>query len=144
MKTPREILLSRHASANRKLDAIREQVVAAECGREARQTRPQPAIRSFCAPWHARFWPSPWAWAGLASAWILTITLHFLASSGSDRVEMVRSSRIPAAAFEMARAERRLLMSTLVRTTSPEPVSPRRDPVHPVPRSERKAGWSNA
>ena len=39
MKTPRELLLNRHAAANAKLDAIRKETIAAECGGETRNSK---------------------------------------------------------------------------------------------------------
>jgi hypothetical protein len=139
MRTPREILLSRHVPANPRLDAIRERVVAAECGQVTRSDRTAGRVR--IAPWHARFWPSPWAWAGLAAAWMLTLTLHILVSSSASRMETARSSKLPSAAIQMALAEQRLLMSTLAQDPSPQANPPPRDPVRLGPRSERKSRW---
>jgi hypothetical protein len=140
VRSPREILLSRHISANSRLDAIRVQVVAAEC---RQSPRPTLTVNHTCvAPWHARFWPSPWAWAGLAAVWMLTIILHILAFSGVKQLEMARSSRFPPAAIEMALAEQRVLMSELARNPSRHETSPPHDPVLPRPRSERKSYWS--
>jgi hypothetical protein len=137
MRTPREILLSRHVPTNPRLDAIREQVLAAECGQAVGSD--QTAGRVRIAPWHARFWPSPWAWAGLAAAWVLTLTLHILVSSNANRMEMARTSKIPSAAIQMALAEQRLLIGTLTQKPSPQEPPQPRDPVRQSPRSERRS-----
>lgn len=139
MRTPREILLHRHVPVTPRLDAIRERVVAAECGQAARSNRTAGRVRM--VPWHARFWPSPWAWAGLTAAWMLTLTLHILVSSSASRMETARSSKLPSAAIQMALTEQRLLMSTLARDPSPQEAPPPRDPVRLSPRSERKSRW---
>ena len=145
MKTPREFLLNHHAPANAKLDAVRERVIAAECGGESRNLTREARISGTTPDfWRALFWPSPWAWASLAMAWALTVTLNLAVSSGLDRAEVARSSTIPAAAVEMAWAEQRLLMSTFIETPPNQPVTPRRDPIRPRPRSERKTSWANA
>ena len=63
MKTPSEILLDRHASAQSKLDAIRHSVVA-------QFARPSQS-------WRERVIPLRWHLAGMAAAWALVALLHF-------------------------------------------------------------------
>src|SRR5262245_49421923 len=88
MKTPREILLSRHRSAEPKLDALREETVAAVCDR-----RDNERINF----WRELILPRPRAWAGLATAWVVILVLklsthdqsHGVASQSSMPPEVV-------------------------------------------------------
>jgi hypothetical protein len=63
MKTPSEILLDRHASAQSKLDVIRRSVVA-------QFARPSQS-------WRERVIPLRWHLAGMAAVWTLVAFLHF-------------------------------------------------------------------
>jgi len=91
--------------------------------------------------WRDWFWPSPWAWAGAAAAWALIFVLNFEASAGARDGALARSAPPSAAALEMALAQRRQLMSSLLDPAPAEPVIPPRDPVRPQPRSEGRAEW---
>src|SRR6266699_4033003 len=88
MKTPREILFHRHRSVESKLDAIRQEAVAA-----VRDRRYNGEI-SF---WRELLLPRPQAWAGLAAVWVLIFALkltthdpsHIVASKSSVSPEII-------------------------------------------------------
>jgi hypothetical protein len=79
MKTPREVLLTRHEAAGPKLDALREQVVG-----ELRLARTRPVIdilRHMVSAgcgfprtlWRELILPARRIWSGLAAVWVLVL-----------------------------------------------------------------------
>ena len=93
------------------------------------------------APWWREWlWPSPWAWVGAAAAWALIFALNFETSAGARDAALARSAP-PPAVIEMALAQRRQLMSSLLDSVPAEAVIPPRAPVRPRPRSEGRAEW---
>jgi hypothetical protein len=141
MKTPREILLERHQQANPRLDAIRENIVASECRPENRKSKHETRNASVFTGWRELLWPSPWAWAGAAAAWVLIFALNFAASAGPDGASMANARALPASVVEMALAERQSLMTSLLDASPMEPAAPPRELIRPRPRSERKSEW---
>jgi hypothetical protein len=86
MKTPREVLLQRHQSTERKLDHVREHAIATiegEAGKVADQT--QRAHRS--SPLRDFLFPLRWHLAGMTAAWIVAAVLNIdpPASSSTTR-----------------------------------------------------------
>jgi hypothetical protein len=83
MKTLREILLERHQAAEPKLDAIREQLVAALApgstsarAQEKRRSRGwQPEPPALRAGWRQVLWSLRWHAAGLSAAWVVVVLL---------------------------------------------------------------------
>jgi hypothetical protein len=143
MKTPREILLARHRAADPKLDARREEVTARLAAQRQAGTTPRDAQnRRFT--WRDLIWPSPWALTSLAGAWVLIFALNLAADGGSGEATLARAPVVPAALVEMAAAERRLLMTSLLESPPPEPVSPSPESSRPRPRSEYKVERSGA
>lgn len=82
MKTPREILLQRHASAQPRLDAIREQVVTDQIAPSAARTDESDSfarrlVRDLAGKmWRELIWPCRRAWCGLGAAWVVILTLN--------------------------------------------------------------------
>ena len=73
MKTPRELLRTRHESATPQLDAGRAQTLAAAFPR-ARAPRRAAVWRH--AWWQELFWPVRHAWLGLAAVWLVILGSH--------------------------------------------------------------------
>lgn len=94
--------------------------------------------------WRELLWPSPWAWAGAASVWVLIFALDFAASSGTALASRPGYRPIPDSVIQMAMAERQRLMSSLLDTAPVDPVIPPREAIRPRPRSERASGFSCA
>src|ERR1043165_3683482 len=104
MKTPREILFARHRSAEPKLDALRQETVAAVCNRRSLEAKPSAVTdRRYN---RIRFWrelilPRPRAWAGLAAVWVLILALklsthdpsHVVARDASVSPEVIAKLR---------------------------------------------------
>jgi hypothetical protein len=84
--------------------------------------------------WRELLWPSPWAWAGVASAWSLILFLNTEAASSNVSSVFARSQPLPPAAIKMAIAERRQLLMSLFE--SAEPPEPPGSPFLPRPHSE--------
>jgi hypothetical protein len=82
MKTPREILLTRHQALEPKLDAIRHAVVGKLNNEAARQQSLRNSFVSWfpgCSKnlWRELIWPCRRTWAGLAAVWILIFAVNF-------------------------------------------------------------------
>ncbi len=121
MKTPRQVLLDRHADAQPALDALRQAVVG--------------PMRPRRRPWRELLWqelvlPIRPLLAGLAVAWALILALH-LTSRGAS-IER-RTQPLPPSIAREAVAQQRILTSLLgLRPSEPaEPTEPAQ------PRSER-------
>jgi hypothetical protein len=144
MKTPREILLERHRAAETRLNAICSVIVENMNHKESkRQSSFLASLFLRCSQnfWRELLWPSPWAWAGAAAAWVLIFALNFAASAGPDGVSMANTRPLPASVVEMALAERQSLMTSLLDSSPMEPAAPPRELIRPRPRSERKSEW---
>lgn len=87
MKTPREILLTRHQAIEPKLDAIREDIVARLTGPESEQpaaaSPPRATARcnglgdfSVRTAWRQLMLALRWHAAGLGAAWLLVLLLN--------------------------------------------------------------------
>src|SRR5262245_42251155 len=104
MKTPREILFTRHRSAESKLDALREETVAAVCDRRPVKVKPL-AVTARRHSVGISFWrelilPRPRAWAGLAAMWVVIIALK-LSTHDPSRIVADRSSASPEVLAEL-------------------------------------------
>ena len=82
MKTPRDILFTRHQAAQPKLDAARQSAVAAVYDRRTKvdvvpEWRSQAAATNiFHTLWQELILPSRRIWTGLAAIWILLFILN--------------------------------------------------------------------
>lgn len=143
MKTPREILLARHRPAEPKLDAIRQQALAALQGGPRTATAASGPRNGWKLgalvhqAWFELVWPSRRAWGGLAAMWVAIVAVNV-----GLKVETPagpHSMRTPTP--ELARAfqeQRRLLAELLPPTANPPAETP---PANPRPRSERALPW---
>jgi hypothetical protein len=75
MKTPREVLLQRHQSIERRLDDVREHVIATvvegkgRAGQDSQRARRSSPLREFLLPWR-------WHLAGMTAVWIVVAVLN--------------------------------------------------------------------
>ncbi len=81
MKTPRDILLEKHAEAAPELDAIRERVVAGM----RKPTAPSIVLGFVVNAWAQLFWRGRMAWGGIAAVWI---ALFFVRASALGEIEL--------------------------------------------------------
>jgi hypothetical protein len=137
MKTPREILMSHHRSAEPKLDSIRSLVAAKEL-REQKAGTPGWYLPALLLWVPNRFWrelilPSRRIWTGLAAVWLLLAIINI---SQSDGVSSVTGKPVRSPAVMMSWQAQQRLMNELIadRVTSPEADRPQN--VTPRPRTE--------
>lgn len=135
MKTPKEILLKRHETAQAKLDAIRAQVVTQELASSDRK----PARRAFFNPaflatklWQELIWPTRRIWTGLAAVWVGMLIFNY---ATAERGMVIAESPPPAPEVKMALREQRQMMAQLL---GAGPVEPATRPHIPGPRSEER------
>jgi len=87
MKTPKEILLETHQVMTPRLDKLREDVLAAELGRNSDAVSEKRRTIFTAIPlklWNELIWPSRRAWAGLAAVWVALAVVHFSQGSSSN------------------------------------------------------------
>ena len=80
MKTPREILLERHKSAEPRLDTVRRAVMGSLNNKETRKQRMDlVAWLLGCSEtfWRELIWPSRRIWAGIVAAWVVIVVVNF-------------------------------------------------------------------
>ncbi len=133
MKTPREILLSRHREVEPKLERMWTSV-AAVCDR-----REPHEVGAHRAPlrllWRELIWPCRRIWAGLACAWALIAVLNL---ASREPAPQVASKTEPLSREQMqALIEQRRMLAQLIEPT-PAP-SNKHDPAFSGPRSENDA-----
>jgi len=137
MKTPRELILQRHQSAEPKLEAIRGEDLAA-C---ARATATQPSHQldpSFSLTFVAmKFWQEsirPWRrlWAGMAVIWLVLLVLN-LVTRETPRLARHQTAP-PDPELLAALREQQRLMRQWFEPIAPPPAA---TPKIPGPRSER-------
>jgi hypothetical protein len=75
MKTPRDLLLARHATKHSTLDAIRRAVIAEHTGPRAAPTS-LASIRDSVGHWSGMRRILRVAWVGVAAAWLLILGLN--------------------------------------------------------------------
>jgi hypothetical protein len=145
MKTPRDILLRRHASANEKLDAVRRDAVQAA----ADMTRRQPSVRGFnvaaaiwpvfAAPCRELLWRPRRVWAGFAAVWLALVAVN-LATSDHSPAAARANGKLPPAGFFFGWEQQEKLMADVM-LQAPPPQADRPRPTPPRPRSERQRSW---
>jgi hypothetical protein len=142
MKTPREILLNRHAHVTEKLDAIRERVLAAELRHETRNPKPETRNVHALAPrlaltlWRELVWPCRRTWAGLAAIWFVLAAFN-LVHSERRQITAVKSTLPPAEMRIVFQEQQQVLAELLGPPPAAAPAEAPRHP-NPQPRSERR------
>jgi hypothetical protein len=86
--------------------------------------------------WRELLWPSPTAWAGLACAWLVVLTLNAAARPTAGEQRMAGQTRQPSQEIAVTLAQRRQELAQLLSQSSETAIEPRRA-VRPGPRSER-------
>lgn len=134
MKTPRELLLARHRSTESQLDAIRRGILTAGQENQHEEKSAFARIPESCR----EFFRVPRvAWAGLAAAWLVIISLN-LASSDSPQASVAVASAPTKRSPEMLQAlreQKRLFAELVGSLPAPDVEEPR---FVPRPRSERQ------
>jgi hypothetical protein len=121
MKTPRELLLNKHAAAEPKLDAITREVL--------REQQPDERTSRSWLDW---LWPSPVAWGAVAAAWLVIMGFNVASGETTLKSHVIEAQRPP----EMLQAlhEQQKLFVELVM-----PARVDAEPARlPRPRSERQ------
>jgi hypothetical protein len=139
MKTPREILLTRHQSANPKLDDRRTTALSIVFSKAPGTARNGPMegllpVRAALAVWRELIWPCRRAWAGMAALWVVMWGIN-CGLSGTQKA----ASRAPSAsatALVEALEEQRRLLAELIPPASSQPAEPPRR--NPQRRSDRQ------
>jgi hypothetical protein len=147
MKTPREILISRHASANAKLDTIRSDVVRVTADVNQRNspvrkfTFGDTIWRSFALPFRELIWSARRIWAGFAVAWLVIVAVNLADSEPSTRI--AAGAKPPPAGIFMGWEQQEKLIAELMGQAEPSPAD-RPKPAAPRPHSERRRGLATA
>jgi hypothetical protein len=129
MKSPRDLLLSKHRQMGARLDAVRGEVLQ---GIEQRDATPS---RGFAMSlWHELFWSCRRVWFVVAGAWLLIAVLN-LAAATNPQGHSLRAS-IPESAMANAATQRELLRAELLGSVSRD--LPDATPAITRPRSERR------
>jgi hypothetical protein len=123
MKTPREILFSRHKNAGPSLDQIRNDVVG-----QIGAARTSIAVKL----WRELIVPVRHAWIGIGAAWVVVLALSLMAR-GDSSVRAAKPGPInPDSVIALQRKEQ--LMARLAENDG-SPAAPAETPEH-RPRSE--------
>jgi len=122
MKTPRDILLARHKSADTKLDEIRRRTVIELTPRSTRE----PELPFVLKLWHELIWPCHRTWAGLAAVWLAILVFNHSQAQRSHAA--IAKSTTPPGEMRVALQEQRRVLEEIIgpplRTVIAEP--PRR------------------
>jgi hypothetical protein len=134
VKTPRELILERHQSAEAKLKAIRAEDLAS-CTRSATEGSLQrpPAFDLAAAAvkfWQEALWPWRRAWIGMAAIWLVILAFS-LVTGKAPRTASTKPPRPDPQVLAVLQEQKRLL-TQLLGPGAPPLVSHLRTP---VPRS---------
>jgi hypothetical protein len=133
MKTPREILLEKHAHMTSPLDAVRRKTVASL--RE--QKDEQVEIPLWTKLWRELILPCRRIWTGLAVAWVMAaglmlMTMDYSSGESSHLAVAIKKNDLRVALLEQKQLMAELLFNDQSRPAAKEPESSRLSP-----RSER-------
>lgn len=138
MKTPRELILEKHRSMERRLEQIRPEELAALAGAAlaptARPMRQETGLLAMAR----EFWEQsirPWrrAWLGMAAAWIV-ILVAFAATHDTPRMARVKVRPPSPEMMAALREQRQMMLQLFEPAASEHPTGPR----IPGPRSEHR------
>ena len=137
MKTPREVLLSRHAKVELRLDAIRRAVVA-EHVVPTRQADRRGSRRPWWRALVELFWVDRRVWAGLAAVWLVILGLNLGSRPGGGGKAVIAAGRFSGAELRVVLLEQVRLRQELMGESVASAVTAAS--TH-GPRSDRKATW---
>jgi hypothetical protein len=136
MKTPREILLARHRSAEPQLDAVRRHVI----DRMEQHDREGSWFRLFAQLCRECVGMPRFVWPGFAAIWLIIIGLHVASRETLPESEAMATTRtIRSPEMLQALAEQRRFYVELVRSQMPADVPT----FVPRPRSQREETIAN-
>ena len=143
MKTPRELLLQRHAPAEAKLDAVRAEVIASLGGvgsapaptSPARVKPRPPALSWWLVAWRELFWSCRRAWLGVGAVWAVLFLVNLTVDDAPGASRTLALAPSPETRRRLR--EQFLLRAELMGTTLAPPPEPR-VLAPPRPRSERR------
>ena len=125
MKTPRELLLARHADARPRLDAIRAAVLAELPSTRPSSPSPSPSPSLRATLWEQLVVAGRPAWVALGVAWVLIFLLNTTSSATAEH-PVVATASPPSPEVEAILTAQRELW---VELTSPaEPPPPAKEP----------------
>jgi hypothetical protein len=137
MKTPRDLLLSRHAQAQARLDALRREIVAEHVGPSV-ETEPPALAGGLVQLWNELFRTSRRTWIALAAAWLIILTLNLANDYHPPPTPESGSGKHSAARLRIALSEQAQLRSELLQNQGPPAAQTPSRPTAPGPRSERR------
>ena len=125
MKTPRQVLLERHRSAQSKLDQVRQNALAHLALPTAEMRRQKSP--GFLASMRALLRPLRWHLAGLSAAWLFILLLHVSSVSITAPVMARQKPPSPRQILLALRENRRQLLELIeAPSAAPPPVIPQR------------------
>ena len=132
MKTPRDILLTRHQSANPKLDDRRMKALStafsnAPCTAGNAQMESLLPVRAVLAVWRELIWPCRRAWAGMGAVWVLMWAVNWGLSDRHGASLNVPSTSA-SALLEALEEQRRMLTELIAPASRQSAEPPRRNP----------------
>lgn len=130
MKTPREVIVERHQSAEAKLRTVRAEDLAA-CARAAAEAGSERQPKLSVAVVAGRFWLEalwPWrrVWAGVAAGWVVILALNLPARDTPASVSPRPGQSSPEVQAVLQQQEQ--LLSQLLGLETPPHVSRARTP----------------
>ena len=141
MKTPRQLILERHRSAEARLETIRAEDLAActqtSVASDRRRLQPFFSLSyTVMKLWQESLWPWRRAWTGMAVVWLVLLALNLTIDK---RAEMAgHKAARPSPELLAALREQRQLLLQWFEPSAPPPLSPRR---LPGPRSEQQPAF---
>ena len=122
MKTPREVLFTRHRTAQARLDALRQEVLAELPGTSTSAPEPYRAD----APWSFREFLRPLRWhlSGLSAAWLVVAALNSEPAPASGPAFATHGATPPRQLLMAFREHRRQLQELLQPPVMPVPTVP--------------------
>ncbi len=134
MKTPREILLQRHQTANAKLDQIRRVAVAGLTERPAAREQSLP-IAIALKLWRELVLPARVTWAGIAALWLVIGAINLTQADQTTTSASV-SSASPQELRAAWERHRELLLELALLPTADAAIPPK---LNRQPRSDRQS-----
>jgi hypothetical protein len=136
MKTPRDLLLTRHQAAAPKLDAIRRAVVAELNNQGTKEQSFPAALVSWLLGCSKKFWqelifPSRRIWSGLAAVWVFIFAVNVAQREPASAV------KISSAPVMMSLREQQRWMNELFAERGPLPDAEPPKIFSPKPRTEK-------